>query len=57
MKSDFNFRDRCHISLSDSFTYKELKNRIRDENGTIGNWIRLQKKRLSYIYLNGNRSR
>ena len=29
--------------LSDSFPYKELKDRIRDENGTIGDWIRLQK--------------
>tara|TARA_B110001452_G_scaffold221081_1_gene193504 strand:- start:754 stop:1122 length:369 start_codon:yes stop_codon:yes gene_type:complete len=33
----------CNISLSDSFPYKELKDRIRDENGTIGDWIRLQK--------------
>ena len=33
----------CNISFSDSFPYKELKDRIRDENGTIGDWIRLQK--------------
>jgi len=33
----------CNISLSDSFPYKELKDRIRDENGTVGDWIRLQK--------------
>lgn len=33
----------CNISLSDSFPYKELKDRIKDENGTIGDWIRLQK--------------
>lgn len=39
-----------NISLSNSFPYKEFKDRIRDENGTIRYWIRLQKLKIE-LYL------
>lgn len=40
---------RCNSSLSDSFPEKELKNRINNESGTIGDWLRNNKRAIEEI--------